>query len=612
MIIKIFRYAVGYGSEQTKNHIFAGADNIEVRHVKGSPADLDDMFADARAAGKSYAVRHVIIAPREAMTIAEMMAVLDQVAAEYGLDMGRAIIVAHHKARVEPGCNDWHLHGMFPDHSASGRVHDNHNNYRRNEVLARICEAQHRHPFVHGKHHRWVYEELLRRGYDKIAADLVKAIPLDTPRPTSSLAAQTIQAFKDRGINASELRKFFRTTWRDTAEDPDAKRLLVELLAARGITIERGTGEPPVWVVHAAGLFLFTVAGGLPGVRVTTINSRLGDPTDERTETHSAEKPGPDRSADAADHRRTSREADPQSVSTRATDGLAVERADAASFAGRRSAELAADKPVGSDRRDPRRPGESDAGGARSTRRRDGVDFEAGRVRHAQQRPVLSSEPIEERYLIRARAMRGRLAGIAGEARLASEEPRLRVERRLTAIEATALAVTIAAETPSPDTGELIAARAAQEAARVALSKAWDFREAAELRYTTIRDAPAPRLFGRRAHTAEFTAADDAYSSAKDIARAADATYDKAKADTEMLVKIAAKFEAGRQQRAKEYAQHLALVLAVRASLDRSPRMAAAGAPALLAIAADDRRLSLIDWEDLWGVPHPRPAPYQP
>ncbi len=76
------------------------ADRAAIRR-SASAVDLDVTFADIRAANNTYAVRHVIIAPTAPMTAADMLAVADRLAGEIGVNMQRAAIVTHRKARAE-------------------------------------------------------------------------------------------------------------------------------------------------------------------------------------------------------------------------------------------------------------------------------------------------------------------------------------------------------------------------------------------------------------------------------------------------------------------------------------------------------------------------------
>jgi hypothetical protein len=613
MIFKVFRMRAAAGPKKSRTHIFVGVDNLEVRFVKGTPADLDDIFSDARAAGKTYAARHIIIAPREPMTIAEMVQALDDICAEYGLDVARAIIVAHHKARVEPGCHDWHLHAMLPDWDpASGRVHDNHNNYLRNELVARLVEARHHHPFVLGAHHAWVVSELNNRGQAHIAKRLVEAFPLDTQRPRSSLAPDTIQALKAVRISAAELRKFVRETWRDTADAASFR----EKVAARGITIERGTGTPPVWVARVDGLFLFTVAGGLPGVRVTTINARLGEPDHEH-----------------------SREANPDpAVIATATDliptGLPKAGRIAAAAGGDADHQQSgrAQPQDGSDHGGPVSPTESPTGGGRHAGasgttgsnpaapqgRRDGAigksDATRGghriyRTPERRDAPAHGRLTLKEADLIRLNARHNEIAEIARIARLAAEPPRIRLNRILDEIEAAATDIVAAAATPLPEPASVTEAKKAVEAAYGIRSKTFDVSQKAYARYKETTDTPEPRWWNKKEHVAKVNGLYGVHSQAQTAVEAACKAYDRALAHQTAAIRAADGVEAKRQAHAKPYSIYREIVMEVRTMVARSPRLAARGAPALLAEAAERREVNLLDWTDLWGVPHPVAGP---
>ena len=280
MIIKATRLRTVYGSKQTRNHICRGEDNLEVRVIQGSESWIDETFSYAASHGREYAVRHLIIAPEVDTSIEQMIEVARRYAAEFGLDFEDAFVVAHHKTRVREDACKWHLHVLFPDYDIlTGAASDNRNNFQRQEKLAR--EAEHRlgHPFVHGAHTRWVVRQLIKEDKVDIATALQAAFPDDAPRPKASLHQATIQRLKRQGLSASALRQHVREAWHGTATADE----FLARVAACGMSIIAGERDPPSWIVTVNnGGFLCSLAGALPGVRIITINERLGDPANDR------------------------------------------------------------------------------------------------------------------------------------------------------------------------------------------------------------------------------------------------------------------------------------------------------------------------------------------
>lgn len=279
MIIKSNRLRTVYGSQQTRNHICRGEDNLEVRVIQGHESWIDEVFTYAASHGREYAVRHVIIAPEVDASIEQMVGEARRYAVEFGLDFEDAFVVAHHKPRVKEDACEWHLHALFRDFDIlTGAASDTRNNFRRQEKLAR--EAEHRlgHPFVQGAHTRWVIGQLIKEGKMDVAGSLQAAFPDDAPRPKASLDPATIQKLKRQGLSASALRQHVRNAWHDSTSGSD---FLVRV-AACGVSITVGEREPPSWIVTVNGNFLCSLAGALPGVRILTINQRLGDPTNVR------------------------------------------------------------------------------------------------------------------------------------------------------------------------------------------------------------------------------------------------------------------------------------------------------------------------------------------
>jgi hypothetical protein len=242
VIIQRFKIRTAYGAERLKNHVFAGVDNEEITVVRGCLADVEDAFTDARHLGRTFALLHIVLAPEQPMSLADMVAAAEMYCAEFRLEMSRAVIIDHRKPRINEAF-DHHLHLLVPAYDTeTGRAADDSNSFLRHEYLSRRIEWQHRHSFVAGAHTAWVIRRLRQEGLDDSATALSAAFPDDAPRPRESLTVATVQSMKRRGVNASGLRLIVRAAWRETN---DAESFLTRL-RGHDLTVAAGDVTPPV------------------------------------------------------------------------------------------------------------------------------------------------------------------------------------------------------------------------------------------------------------------------------------------------------------------------------------------------------------------------------
>jgi hypothetical protein len=282
MIIKTTLLATAAGSEQTRNHIAAGDENLAIVVVEGTQADIDNAFTDARAAGKVNALRHVVLAPREPMTQLQMLWALAMYEVEFGLKKRDRLFVAfHQKQRVDDDCYDWHLHALYRHWDVeTGKVGDDSNTFPRGEAVARRIECSFDHPFVNGKHTPWVIRYLRKQKHFEVANALASAFSPETPKPKASISAGVSQRMKSLGVNASEKRKQVRIAFYDTP-DNDGGEAFRARLAEHSMLLAVGDRQPPGWIVLLNGPsgpeFLFSLVGCLPGQR-DNVDARLGAP----------------------------------------------------------------------------------------------------------------------------------------------------------------------------------------------------------------------------------------------------------------------------------------------------------------------------------------------
>lgn len=605
-VIVVHRLRTAYGPTQSKNHIARGDDNEEIIAVQGEDRDIDDMFHDAAALGKEYAVRHIIIAPKEPMTIEAMMLVLAMMAAEFNFDIKRAFVRVHRKARITPDAYEYHLHALVPEYDDDGRVVDSSHNYRRQEKIARISEHHEGHEPLRGKHNQWVIKELYRDATPKsieLADKLVAAFPFDAPAPKQSLVTATLQMLKRKNLSASALREIVRDAWKGTSSSNEFRKRV----SAAGMAIQAGTGDPPLWIVTIDGMFLATLSGVLPGVRKTIINERLGDPRDADT-AEQAEHPALAPAAqDGAAIAAAGNEADSE------PHVVAYSRAEQGDFgkAGRASDAADDDRPIQWDD-----DGVADAdavlagaeghvgGGADAAGVAGAVDrlLPLAGERAGAERAVEGWRPKD---LIQISARKELVARNARLAALAAEPERDRIERELTEIEGAAMAEVVAAATPAPPGAEVTKAEAGLGRAAKSLEKAQKklARRQASLDAAQAAAVSEPwwrRMMGGPDRIGGLTTARDA--AAADLGRSR-WVYDGMKTSLQKAQDAAVAADKQRYVDAEPFRRQLAVVAAARGILARWPTIAAYGAPTLLLIAYEQTLPTNPGMKDIWGIP---------
>ncbi|MBN9334510.1 hypothetical protein, partial [Devosia sp.] len=153
MLIKATRLRASAGAGALARHLSDADDNEAVEIVQGAIADLDDAVADARRFGRSYSLRHFIIAPQVEMDRRQFHDVVGMLGAEFGFDPATPLIVAHTKARAVADVAAQHWHVVVPETDpATGRVLSSRFDHARHEKVARQVEILFGHPIVAGAH----------------------------------------------------------------------------------------------------------------------------------------------------------------------------------------------------------------------------------------------------------------------------------------------------------------------------------------------------------------------------------------------------------------------------------------------------------------------------
>ncbi len=148
MNIKATRISTASGASKVGAHVLTGGENEEIHVVDGSPEDMNDMVADARDVGAKFAMRHVIISPKEATTREQAQKIAADYMAEFGAGDRPSLLVEHKKARAD-GSFDRHWHLIIGEVSpTTGCVLDNRADFARHEKLARLAEIELGHALV--------------------------------------------------------------------------------------------------------------------------------------------------------------------------------------------------------------------------------------------------------------------------------------------------------------------------------------------------------------------------------------------------------------------------------------------------------------------------------
>lgn len=247
MIIQAARIAAASGHGRTADHVFAGDANDAIHVLQGSRGDLADMVSDARAAGKRWAIRHYKFSAYEETTRAEALALAEEIAAEFGFDLLRCVIIEHRKPRADGVACGRHWHLLAPEWDpVRRRVLDASWMMPRQEKLGRLAELRLGHAQVKGRWNAVVERALHREGW-MAEADAVAPLTAGA-RPGAAYTAARHQAAERAGISLPHARAALAGAWR-LGDTPAACLAVIKEL---GFYVRRGE-KPGVWTVEAAG-----------------------------------------------------------------------------------------------------------------------------------------------------------------------------------------------------------------------------------------------------------------------------------------------------------------------------------------------------------------------
>ena len=267
MLIKATRLRVSVGARALAQHLTNAEDNEAVEIVQGTLADLEDAVTDARQFGRTYAVRHFIIAPQVDMDRRQFHEVVTMLGAEFGFDPAFPLIVEHTKARALPGVAGQHWHVVVPETDpATGRVLSSKYDHARNEKVSRQVELLFGHPIIKGAHDLSVLAAL--RAEDKAElADRLAAHLGQGERPAAAFTTVQHQAAKRGGVDLAIIRDTIRAACADAPTGSELRRRLT----THGLALARGD-KAGTWVVLGPDGQFLGAAHRLAGQRKADFN----------------------------------------------------------------------------------------------------------------------------------------------------------------------------------------------------------------------------------------------------------------------------------------------------------------------------------------------------
>ena len=247
MIVQAARIAVASGHTSTADHVFAGSKNEAIHVLQGTRQDLEDMVRDAGAAVKKYAFRHYKLSPYEDTTRAQVLELAADIAAEFGFDVARCVLVEHEKARADDQACGRHWHLLAPEWDpVRRRVLDASWMRPRQEKLGRLAELRMGHAGVKGRWNTAVERQLRAEGMHAEADALAPLAQGD--RPEAAFTGIRHQAAARSGLSLPQARLAVAEAWRrgDTAA--------ARMAAVRDLGLQVRPGDKPgIWVVETAG-----------------------------------------------------------------------------------------------------------------------------------------------------------------------------------------------------------------------------------------------------------------------------------------------------------------------------------------------------------------------
>jgi len=257
MILKTSRIKSSSGPHALTKHLWHGKGNDEIITVQGSKAALAAMMDDARAAGKTYGIRHLVISPEQATSREQALEILRLHGSEFGYAVEDCTLIEHRKPRQDGGGYEVHWHAAIPEMGPDGGVLDSKFMFKRNEMVSRLAEVRLGHSLTAGRHNVWAAAALEQRGFADEAAAVrmgvgMKAFgPAAQPAPRESYSSDTHQVLKRNGLKTPALKATIAAAWK--ARDEENSLSFIDRLHHLGIDLVPGR-RAGAWVAVAGGV----------------------------------------------------------------------------------------------------------------------------------------------------------------------------------------------------------------------------------------------------------------------------------------------------------------------------------------------------------------------
>jgi hypothetical protein len=574
------------GSKRQVSHVFHGDENDQITVLKGTEADVADAFKDCKRRNRTFAIRHWIISPHEAMTREQLLAVVWMLCMEFGADYESAVIVEHDKPRVDPQACSRHLHVLVPENTIKGRVLDSRHSYARHEKIARVAEHDNGHRLLISPHHLAVIEALTAEGRHDVAGALKALTPTAAAGEAFSQAQQ--QQTARIGLDLAELRPLIQKLWRET-EDRNGLEMGLQQL---GLRVRPGDLKATYLVETEAGQFVGSLSR-LARAKNADVKTRMEKPNDD-TKPEKAHNPR----SDSCEHAQPEISIGPASV-------VGAERHESQSAvadgpdARPTSANSDSDRTITAGERGP-----CSEGGRRSDRSRD----QAG----------VAAVALTIGFAHRAE----RIIDLLGQARFLTLPQDVRVVSALDTVIEESQSALRSCELGLAPSARLVEARNERKNAERDLVKAQEQHDADKTKLTTFGQVSSPFFgwltgAGAQRRQEQKSLASSEQASRKGVERATTALRRaeiRENIEERQFKLDASSYRQLWRGRAETARPRIKWAEMAKRFAIRNPSFARWGLNTLLKIGAiiqstheeNSATMDTIDWTDIFGIPHPR------
>lgn len=237
MIAKQTRKPCSGSIREFIQHIFHGPMNEQIRVILGGEFSVRGAFVDARDAGKTYGIRHIVLSGKEEMNEANALELLNDFALEFEFDPEDVTLVEHTKPRQNGDGSVRHYHIAVPELQANGRVLSSSWIRPRNEKICRAFEIRHGLEIVPGKFNRAVV---------RARPDLAEAMKeaCEGELPVESYTTKTHQQMLRKGKKMPSIKSEIVSMWNGNISDFRMR------LLDQGYSIDEGDKKPDAYVIR--------------------------------------------------------------------------------------------------------------------------------------------------------------------------------------------------------------------------------------------------------------------------------------------------------------------------------------------------------------------------